>query len=106
MVRAITIFVVGVGVVLGFGAFSRGVLHLDCLGPYIDGWGCLSAPLPQELPGNSVELFYFGVGLAGFVVCLVVKDLVWGLAGSIAGRLFPGWIRRATAPEPQSYRIR
>jgi len=106
VVRALTIFVIGLGVVLGFGWFSRGVLHLDCLGPYIDGWGCLSAPLPQEIPGNSIQLFYFGVGLAGFVVCLMVKDLLWTLAGTIAGRFFSGWIRKATTPEPRGYPLR
>lgn len=106
MVRALTIFAVGLAVVLGFGWFSRTVLHLDCLGPYIDGWGCLSAPLPQEIPGNSIQLFYLGVALAGFAACLVVKDLVWSLAGTAAGRLFPGWIARAKAPEQRSYRIR
>lgn len=106
MGRALTMFVVGLGVVLTFGWFSRTVLHLDCLGPYIDGWGCLSSPLPQELPGNSTQLFYLAVAIGGFLACFAVKDLVWNLAGTIAARFFPGWIRRASTPEPPGYRIR
>lgn len=100
MARALIVFLAGATVVIGFGWFARAVLHLDCLGPYIEGWGCLSAPLPQELPGNSTLMFDLGVVVAGLVVSLIVKDLVWTLAGRVAGALFPGWARRAAAPPP------
>jgi hypothetical protein len=64
------------------------------VGPVIQGWGCLATPYPAVLPGDSRLLFYLGVGVAGFIGCLVVKDLVWSAAGFAAGVLFPGWARR------------
>ena len=52
MFRALTIFLLGVIVVLVFGAFARDVIGLGCVGPVLPAWGCLSEPLPDTIPGS------------------------------------------------------
>ena len=101
MLRALALFTSLVALFLGVGFYSRAVLHLDCVGPVIEGWGCLATPYPAVLPGNSTLLFYVGVGVGGFILCLMVKDIVWSAAGLLAGLLFPRWARRAAQPAPQ-----
>ncbi len=111
MIRALTVFAVLVGAVLGVGWFARTVLHLGCLGPTIEGWGCLATPYPAVLPGNSAQLFLLGELVLGFVVSFIVKDLVWSLAGFVLGHLFPRWAHRAateasTMQTQRGYRLR
>ncbi len=111
MGRALTVFGVLVFAVLFVGWFARAILHLGCLGPVIEGWGCLATPYPDVLPGNSVDLYYFGVAVVVLASCYVVKDLVWSAAGFFAGRLFPRWAHRAAVDASETatqrgYRIR
>lgn len=107
MLRALALFTSLVALFFGVGFYSRAVLHLDCVGPVIEGWGCLATPYPAVLPGNSKLLFDLGVGVGGFILCLMVKDVVWSAAGLLAALLFPRWARRSARPEPaRSYRVR
>lgn len=106
MVRAFILFAAGAALVLGTGWFARSVLHLDCIGPFIEGWGCLNAPYPAALPGNSTLLFDLGVAVVGFLVCLVLKDVAWSAASRLAALAFPAWARRAAQEPTRTYRIR
>jgi hypothetical protein len=109
MLRALTIFLVGLIVVLGFGAFSRDVLGLGCVGPVLPAWGCLAAPLPDTLPGNLGMFWYMFLAVVGFAICYVIRDIVYLAGGFAARRLFPKLAAAAGAeaePPKRSYRIR
>ncbi|HEX6349980.1 MAG TPA: hypothetical protein VF160_11400 [Candidatus Dormibacteraeota bacterium] len=109
MSRALTIFLVGVIVVITFGAFARDVLGLSCVGPQLPVWGCLSEPLPDTLPGNMGMLWYLFLAAVGFAICYVVRDIVYLLGQALGRRVFPHLAKAAgvEAETPQrSYRIR
>lgn len=111
MLRALTVFGVLVGAVLGFGWFARTVLHIDCMGPTIEGWGCLATAYPAVLPGNSAQLYDLGLVVLAFIVSFIVKDLAWSAAGFVAGHLFSRWAHRQTVEASptqtqRGYRIR
>jgi hypothetical protein len=89
MFRALTIFLLGVIVVLVFGAFARDVIGLGCVGPVLPAWGCLSEPLPDTIPGSMGILWYLFLGAVGFAICYIVKDAVYLIAGFVGHRIFP-----------------
>jgi hypothetical protein len=111
MLRALTIFLLGVIVVLVFGAFARDVVGLGCVGPVLPAWGCLSEPLPDTIPGNLGMLWYLFLAGVGFAICYVVKDAVYLIAGFAGRHLFPRLARTAPVElDPtqtqRGYRIR
>ena len=109
MVRALTIFLLGLIVVLTFGAFSRDVLGLGCVGPVLPAWGCLASPLPDTLPGNLGLFWYLFLGAVGFAACYIVRDTVFLVGGFAIRRLFPKLAAGAGAqsePPRRSYPIR
>jgi hypothetical protein len=109
MVRALTIFLIGVIVVITFGAFARDVLGLSCVGPVLPAWGCLSEPLPDTLPGNLGMLWYGFLALVGFAICYVIRDIVYLTGQAVGRRVFPHLAKAAgveAEPPQRSYRIR
>ena len=111
MFRALTIFLVGVIVVLVFGAFARDVVGLGCVGPVLPAWGCLSAPLPDTLPGSMGILWYLFLAGVGFAICYIVKDAVFLVSGFVGRRIVPRFARAAQVElDPtqtqRGYRIR
>ena len=93
MFRALTIFLVGVIVVLVFGAFARDVVGLSCVGPVLPAWGCLSEPLPDTIPGSLGILWYLFLAGVGFALCYVIKDAVFLIAGFVGQHLVPRVIK-------------
>jgi hypothetical protein len=109
MLRAFTIFLAGLIVVIGFGAFARDVLGLGCVGPVLPVWGCLAAPLPDTLPGNLGLVWYLFLAGVGFAICYIVRDIVYLVGRMAARRLFPKLAAAAGAqsePPKRTYRIR
>jgi len=109
MLRAFTIFLVGLIVVIGFGAFARNVLGLGCVGPVLPAWGCLAAPLPDSLPGNLGMVWYLFLAGVGFAACYIVRDIVYLVGGMAARLLFPKLAAAGAAdsePPRRGYRIR
>jgi hypothetical protein len=109
MARALTIFLIGVIVVITFGAFARDVLGLSCVGPVLPAWGCLSEPLPDTVPGSLGMLWYGFLAVVGFAICYVIRDIVYLVGQAIGRRAFPHLAKAAgveAEPPPRSYRIR
>lgn len=109
MARALVIFLIGVIVVISFGAFARDVLGLSCVGPVLPVWGCLSEPLPDTIPGSIGLLWYLFLAAVGFAICYVVRDIVYLVGQAVGRRLFPQLAKAAgveSEPPRRSYRIR
>jgi hypothetical protein len=110
--RASAVFVV-VLVIFGVVGFAgKSLLHLDCVGPYLAGWGCLAQPIPTSLDDVAIwsgnALHYVAAAIVLFAACFILRDAVCYAAFFIARRFFPGWVDRGKqeAQPPRGYRYR
>jgi hypothetical protein len=90
---------------------SRSLLHLDCLGPYLYGWGCLFSPYPPGMAGIADNTSL----VLGYVIGAVVLWVVASVAGEVGFRLLgrylawkhPQWVQeQLEQDQPRGVRIR
>lgn len=110
--RASAVFVVILVIFAAVGFAGKSLLHLDCVGPYLAGWGCLAQPIPTSLDEaanwSNNALQYVAAALVLFAACFILRDFIFFTASFIARRCFPGWLEqgRQEAPPPKGYRYR
>jgi hypothetical protein len=107
--RATILFAIVLGLFVVFGFVTKNILHFDCVGPYLPGWGCLAQPIPNSVDDVAVAsgslLHYVAVVLVIFAACYLFRDVVFLAAGFVVRRFFP----RSGAddpPQPHGYRYR
>jgi hypothetical protein len=109
MSRATVLFGIVLGLFVVFGFVTKNIFHLDCVGPYLPGWGCLAQPIPNSVDEVAVAsgslLHYVAAALVIFAVCYLVRDAIFLAAGFVVRRLFPR-NGRDDVPQPQHYRYR
>lgn len=104
--------VIAVGLLAAFFAFSYfgRLLHLDCVGMVIYGWGCLAAPMPGVLvdasAGSYGILIWVGIAGAFWLVSYIAADLLLPLVATFMRWARPGWIEGAGKDQPRGYRLR
>jgi hypothetical protein len=87
---------------------GRSALHLDCLGPWLPGWGCMADPYPQSLPLPQPVLLWAAVGAFGWLACYVIRDLAFKLLAVGIHLVFPGYLDQfdTRPPVPREYKLR
>jgi hypothetical protein len=91
--------------------FAHGFLHLECLGPNIQGWGCLADVYPKELIGagefDHILLRVTGILVILWVAAYALADQIVPWLALVACKLVPG-MGAATEPEQKHrpYRLR
>lgn len=111
MSRATMFFGVALITVTLFGVVMRDLLHLDCVGPYIEGWGCLATPFPATIDdftvSTGVMARYVVALIVLFAACFILRDAAALVAAAAIRKFFPGLLRKpASAPRPSGYRYR
>jgi hypothetical protein len=103
------LFAIVLGLFVVFGFVTKNILHFDCVGPYLPGWGCLAQPIPSSVDDVAVAsgslLHYVAAVIMIFAVCYLFRDAVFLAAGFVVRRLFP---RNGPedVPPPRHYRYR
>jgi hypothetical protein len=111
MKRTLIIFIVLVTLVFLFDQVSRRILGLDCIGPVLPAWGCLSEPYPTTFGAagdmSGSLLTYGGILAAGLLAAFALRDIVFGGAAWLLNKYRPDLMKKmAGEPEPTSYRMR
>lgn len=110
--RTSTIFFVCGLLLVGVDFVARGVFHLDCLGPYLYGWGCLFSPFPSEIPGLAAgggQLVIYGLAaVALWILAKVVGDVIVRLIARWVVWRGPAWAKKQLESQPanKGYRVR
>jgi hypothetical protein len=100
------------GLLAAFFAFSYlgRVLHMDCVGPVIYGWGCLAAPMPDTIveasAGSYRILVWLGIAGGFWLVSYLAADMLLPIVAAVMRKVRPGWIENASKEPPRSYRLR
>lgn len=109
--RTLKIFFALAVLLVGLDWISRSLLHLDCLGPYLYGWGCLFSPYPPGMAGiadsTSLVLTYLIGAVALWVIASVVGELGVRLVGRYLAWKHPDWVREQLGQdEPRGVPLR
>jgi hypothetical protein len=107
--KTTAIFLVIAGVLAGGSFLGRDLMHLECVGPVLPAWGCLSAPYPDTLPNTQPALFWIGIVAFGWLACYVIRDLVFKALAFVISKLYPGYLERefqTHPPVPREYKLR
>lgn len=109
--RTAKIFIGLAALLVAFDWVSRSVLHLDCLGPYLYGWGCLFSPYPPGMAAiagsTSLVLTYVIGAVVLWVVASVVGELGFRLVGRYVAWKHPQWVKQQLGKDaPRGVRIR
>lgn len=103
---------IAVALLAGFFAFSYlgRLLHMDCVGPVIYGWGCLTSPMPDTVVDASAAsyriLVWVGVAGAVWVICYLASDMLLPIVAMVISKARPGWVDSSAKAPPRSYRLR